>query len=80
MLIVNFLYMISSDCRIIEHFGDEGYNLSDSLNVLIHALVKLSTYFFPIILTLNLFRTKNKKEIRRNSVFEAEDLSYQTYF
>ncbi|CAK70117.1 unnamed protein product (macronuclear) [Paramecium tetraurelia] len=80
LLIVNFLYMISSDCRIISHFGDEGYNFSDSLNAFIHALVKLFTYFLPIILTLILFRTKSKKEIRRNSVFEAEDLSYQSYF
>ncbi|CAD8161210.1 unnamed protein product [Paramecium pentaurelia] len=80
LLIVNFLYMISDDCRIIEHYGDEGQNLSDSLNALVHGIVKLSTYFLPIILTLVLFRTKNKKEIRRNSVFEAEDLSYQSYF
>ncbi|CAD8080504.1 unnamed protein product [Paramecium sonneborni] len=80
LLIVNFLYMISDDCRIIGHFGDEGENFSDALNALVHAIVKLLTYFVPIIITLAIFQTKSKKELHDNSQLEAEDLSGQSYF
>lgn len=59
LLIVNFLYMLSSDCRIIGHFGNDEYNISDEFNALIHTIVKLFTYFLPIILTLALFKTKS---------------------
>lgn len=72
--------MLSSDCRIIDHFGKEGYNFSDELNALIHTIVKLFTYFFPIILTLALFKTKTYKENPNNSVYEVEDLTNQEYF
>ncbi|CAD8168373.1 unnamed protein product [Paramecium pentaurelia] len=80
LLIVNFLYMLSSECRIIDHFGKEGHNLSDELNALIHTIVKLFTYFFPIILTLALFKTKTQKENSNSSIYEVEDLSNQQYF
>ncbi|CAK80271.1 unnamed protein product (macronuclear) [Paramecium tetraurelia] len=80
LLIVNFIYMLSSDCRIIPHYGNGEYNFSDELNALVHTTVKLLTYFIPIILTLVLFTTKNQKEDSNNSAFEVEDLTYQQYF
>ncbi|CAD8081931.1 unnamed protein product [Paramecium sonneborni] len=73
LLIVNFLYMISADCRIISHFGNEGQNFSDVLNIIIHAFVKIMTYFLPIILTLAIFKTKSKQEIHDDSILETED-------
>ncbi|CAD8160602.1 unnamed protein product [Paramecium octaurelia] len=80
LLIVNFIYMLSSDCRIIPHFGNGEYNFSDELNSLVHTTIKLFTYFIPIILTLVLFTTKSQKQDQNNTVFEVEDLTNQQYF
>ena len=72
--------MMSPDCRIISHFGDDGENFSDALNTIVHAFVKVMTYFLPIILTLAIFITKRQKQSQHNFSLEAEDLSGQFYF
>lgn len=73
LLIVNFIYFASSDCRIIKHFGNDEYNISDSLNALIHTLIKLGTYFLPLCLTLIIFKPK-PDQVSDNIVIEEEDL------